>query len=163
MNRITHGEVTGLAFDVLAEMADIGFSLGGERDAVAASARDVDVQPDLELVRVKGFLLPWAKDDPHSNEWYIPGTFEDVPSKSIDIDTEFLDILPMLHWTTLNHFIDIRKDEPPLFDDYDGYSYERGSARKGQYQYAPSMENVGFDTAISVFLKNMYVHAPGHR
>ena len=34
MNRITHGEVTGLAFDVLAEMADIGFSLGGERDAV---------------------------------------------------------------------------------------------------------------------------------
>ncbi len=64
---------------------------------------------------------------------------------------------------SLNHFIDVRKDEPPLFDDYDGYSYERGSARKGQHQYAPSMENVGFDAAISVFLKSMYVHAPGHR
>jgi hypothetical protein len=162
VNRTSHREVTALAFDLLAGMDGVPFNLAPERDAVADSARDVDIRPDLELVRVKGFLLPWAKDDPHEDEWYIPRTFEDVPSKQIDIDTEFFDMLPVLHWTTLNHFIDVRKGEG-IFDDYDGYSFERGSASGGQHQVLPSMGNVGLDSAISAFLKNMYVHAPGHR
>ena len=74
-----------------------------------------------------------------------------------------------------NHFIDIKKG-PGLFDDYDGYSYERGSAHQDQFMLAseeardPGDKILGFfadlgdvklDQVANWWLDETHVHAPG--
>jgi len=76
------------------------------------------------------------------------------------------------NFTSFNHFIDIKKGAGE-FDDYDGYSFERGSAKYGGYQKASDaatsfLEKVfagltGYDVdkGINWWFRDSYVHVLG--
>ncbi|MEW6517491.1 MAG: hypothetical protein AB1439_11395 [candidate division FCPU426 bacterium] len=150
MNELSHLLATRLS------VRASGLRLGrqnGERLARASEA--TDAFQDLELVDVN-----FGRDNPHREE---AGAINDRPHLTLDRRT----------LTAFNHFIDIQKG-PGRFDDYDGYSYCRGSAHQGQYQAAHEVAGrwqvllarlSGFkvDQAIHAWLADMYVHAPGRK
>jgi hypothetical protein len=78
----------------------------------------VDYYNDVEFVDVEGT----GRDNPHVDEW---DAIDDIPHHEYG----------GRNFTAFNHFIDIRKG-PGYFDDYDGYSYAYGSARRDEYQDA---------------------------
>jgi hypothetical protein len=127
---------------------------GGARQALARLSGETDHFHDLEFVHVRAGL-----DDPHRREWM---TLDDHPHTTADNKS----------LTAFNHYIDIRKG-PGRFDDYDGYSYWHGSARKDQYQNAEELVGgwahlagvlAGYkvDEGLSFWFNDEYVHAPGH-
>jgi hypothetical protein len=123
-------------------------------DILACKAPEYDDRTDVEFVDVE-----WSRDeDPH--------TGNDKPHRSAMGHT----------FAGFTHFIDIGKG-PGHFDDYDGYSYERGSASHDEQQtiadqnWGPGewADLVSFvsgslkvDEGINYWLNDEYVHAPGH-
>jgi hypothetical protein len=119
----------------------------------------VDDYTDLEFVDVEGGIGNGGRDDPHKDEWVA---IDDRPHYAED-DSSL---------TAFNHFIDIRKG-PGLFDDYDGYSYHRGSGSKEQYQdasdaapgalarLAAKLTGYKVDHGVNWWFNDEYIHAPG--
>lgn len=117
-------------------------------------APEVDNYNDVELVQVKSRL-----DNPHIEEDFV---VNDTASFSYGSS----------NFTSFNHFIDIKKGAGE-FDDYDGYSFERGSAKYGGYQKASDaatsfLEKVfagltGYDVdkGINWWFRDSYVHVLG--
>lgn len=163
----SHRKVTGKAFEILPGV-DRANPLYKSRTAVAREAAEVDNYLDLEFVDVEG-LSGSPRDDPHKDEKW-PLVADDIPHKTFRGSS----------LTAFNHFIDIKKG-PGLFDDYDGYSYRKGSASRDEYQtmesatrdpaeklllaffsaLAPSTEKV--DAAINWWFNDEYIHALGQK
>lgn len=111
----------------------------------------VDMYNDVELVQVKSRM-----DNPHVEDDF---TSNDAASFSYGES----------NFTSYNHFIDIKKGAG-LYDDYDGYSFERGSAKSGGYQKATDAATsfieklfagiTGFtvDKGITWWFRDRYVH-----
>lgn len=119
--------------------------------AIVEEAANVDTYKDLELVDVEG-LSSDARDDPHHDDpWYVA---DDIARYS----HSFPGLGDKCH-TAFNHFIDIKKG-PGQFDDYDGYSYRKGSASRGEYELIAGQR---VDEALNWWLNDEYVHAPGQR
>jgi hypothetical protein len=149
----SHKVVTSLAFDLVHSVTPLSFS----RSSTKRWSADADTRNDMELVRVRGILGDRSRDDPHSPSLLA---IDDRPSRSTEDILDISAFYPTLHWTALNHYIDIRKGAG-TFDDFDGYSYHRGSAHRGQHEEA--IPGVHVDEAIATGLSTSYVHAPGHR
>lgn len=124
-------------------------------ERLARASEATDYFKDLEFVDVN-----FGRDDPHRRE---PGVVNDAAHHVLDQRT----------LTAFNHFIDIKKG-PGRFDDYDGYSYHRGSAHGEQFQPASEVAGrweyllarlTGFkvDEGIQYWLNDEYVHAPGRK
>lgn len=130
-------------------------------DSIAESCVGTDYLCDLELVDVDCGL-----DNPHEDT-ILEDSDEAHYSKGGS------------NFTAFNHFIDIKKGHG-LFDDYDGYSYKKGSASKGEYQDASDaieIEDVetffgkiltqlmGYkvDEGLNYWLNDEYVHACCHK
>lgn len=126
-------------------------------DAVQMSvdeAPEVDNYNDVELVEVKSRL-----DNPHLDEDFV---MNDTAAYGYSSS----------NFTSFNHFIDIKKG-PGIFDDYDGYSYMRGSAKTGDFQKATDAASsfveklfatiTGFkvDEGVTWWLRDRYVHVEG--
>ncbi len=146
----SHRNTTTLALELMGKQEDHQLSFAGNADEIARMAVKFDAQKDMEMVKVKGYFRN-PKDDPHHRSKLMPKQLHDVPSYSVDLKKD----MPMLYWTSLNHYIDIGKG-PGLFDDYDGYSFYNGSASKLR------TEGGTVDTATAIYLDIRYLHAPGH-
>jgi hypothetical protein len=154
MNALAHRITTELA-------ANLAWRKDGRRPApalvkeLARACVATDLWRDLEFVDVQ-----FGRDDPHARQWNKisdrPHTVEQAKSL-----------------TSFNHFIDIQKG-PGRFDDYDGYSYFRGSAHLEEYQAAKDLSGgwalllaelleCKVDEGLNYWLNDEYVHAPGHR
>lgn len=122
---------------------------------------EVDNYLDVEFVTVKGGIGSGGRDDPHKKEF-------------IAVNDEAATQHDGMSFTAFNHFIDIRKG-PGDFDDYDGYSYRRGSASKNQYEKASEAARnltekvaAGFsrfkvDEGINWWYNDAYVHVFGQK
>ncbi len=152
MNELAHMLTTRLALD-LAGPAFRPCASGGERADLILWSAETDHFLDVEFVDVQG-----GRDDPHRREW-----------NALDDRAHYL--LGGRALTSFNHFLDIQKG-PGRFDDYDGYSYFHGSARRNQHQPASQVAERwaylaavlgGFkvDEGIQYWLNDEYVHAPG--
>ena len=130
-------------------------------DRVALAAGEFDFRTDLELVNVQR-----DRDNPHVDEW---DAIDDVAHY------EALDN----YFTRFDHFIDIRKG-PGLYDDFDGYSFGRGSGRLGgtakvrdaavsQFGRIGNVARLSshgaepLDTGLAWWFDDEYVHAPGQQ
>jgi hypothetical protein len=139
------------------------------KSAAALESQVTDYRNDVEFVNVNasaiGPLTQGGRDDPH-----------DVNGSLLEIEDDPAYEIGKMHFTTFNHFIDIRKG-PGLCDDYDGYSYHRGSGSVGEYQTVAQLTEDTFylrevlgsipaslkaDEGIMRWLDDQYVHAPGH-
>ncbi|MBI3911843.1 MAG: protease inhibitor I42 family protein [Armatimonadetes bacterium] len=130
-------------------------------EMVIAETPAVDDYRDIEFVNVKGGIGGGGRDDPHKNEF---GVVNDVANSGRG----------SMSFTAFNHFIDIRKG-PGAFDDYDGYSYSKGSGSKNQYQKAGQVASFwgeklaantsGFkvDKAVNWWFNDEYVHVSGRQ
>ncbi len=172
MNGPTHKSVTSKAF-TLVRRTKGSFPLLASRIEVAKASRDTDDLEDLEFVNVRGGIGSGGRDDPHKEQLFA---IDDHPSKHFLGNS----------LTAFNHFIDIKKG-PGLFDDYDGYSYARGSAHSGEYQTASDYllhdvtgsksslakivggvlgalrKTAKVDKAINYWFNDEYVHARGQK
>jgi hypothetical protein len=169
MNGSDHRLVTEAALSILKDMEGpqegprlklldslyILMDSAGGKDALVPEAytgtTGTDYLQDLEFVHVK-----WGRDNPH-----ISSVGEDEPHYSEEGH----------NFTAFNHFIDIKKG-PGNFDDYDGYSYNKGSACQDQFQEAADATSgfskflatlTGFkvDEGLNYWYNDEYVHAPG--
>ncbi len=118
----------------------------------------VDWYKDLEFVDVEAtlVLISHGRDDPHKDE-----TWQDDDKASYIADGKV--------FTAFNHFIDIKKGSGK-FDDYDGYSYYKGSASRDQYQKAnevlegywkkkiAKLSGKFVDEGLNYWLNDEYVH-----
>jgi len=122
---------------------------------------EVDNYRDLEFVDVEGGIGSGGRDDPHRDETW-----------AIDDKAHYSE--GSRGFTAFNHFIDIRKG-PGFFDDYDGYSYRKGSGCRGEFQSATDAASstaewiAGVLTRYKVdegvmgyWFNDEYVHAPCH-
>lgn len=119
----------------------------------------VDGWRDVEFVDVEGGIGSGGRDNPHKFEL---NAINDKPMTGHG-DMSF---------TAMNHFIDIRKG-PGQFDDYDGYSYRRGSGHIDERQKAESAASSWFeglaakvsglkvDEGVNWWLNDAYVHVSG--
>jgi hypothetical protein len=137
------------------------------RRKVEFHAWNTDNYRDLEFVDVEGSgIFSDARDNPHKDEWWADND---------DPHYEFNG----RKFTAFNHFIDIKKGHG-TFDDYDGYSYKRGSASRNEYQdmselidvtdiesgaafIFTELGNMKVDEAINYYFNDEYAHAPGHK
>jgi len=127
---------------------------------LAEEAVLVDGYKDLEFVDVEGGFGSGGRDDPHREE-----------ADAFDDEAHYAE--HGYNLTAFNHFIDIKKGTG-LFDDFDGYSYKRGSARRAQYQRASDaasgywatligkVARVKVDEGLMYWFSDEYVHAPCH-
>jgi hypothetical protein len=160
MGPTSHTLATVTAFSILRDIEGDFPLLNSEAiwDNVANAAVATDDKEDLEFVDVEGL----SRDDPHAR--YSLG--QDIPHKSYD----------GRYFTAFHHFIDIKKG-PGLFDDYDGYSYAKGSASRDEFQKAKDAEltsawdklvaniadivDLKIDEGLNWWFNDEYVHAPG--
>ncbi|MGD8544617.1 MAG: hypothetical protein PVH12_00435 [Candidatus Bathyarchaeota archaeon] len=146
----SHKRITELAFSLLSEIEE-NFSLRDSRIRIQVSRQSVNVDyvKDLEFVDVDA-----ERDNPHKDDGFL-----------VDDDRAHYHAIKVAkvfstgYFTSFNHFIDIRKG-PGIFDDYDGYSYHRGSGSKGEYE--KKMFN-GVDWWINWWYRDEYVHVPGQK
>ncbi|MCK5242219.1 hypothetical protein KAR34_07195 [bacterium] len=154
MNATTHIQATEMAMKIANHIKTPVYK-GAAAKKMAAASADTDHFQDLEFVHVKG-----RRDDPHKKEQLL---FDDQPHFQSG----------GLCLTVFNHYIDIKKG-PGIFDDYDGYSYYRGSAHLTQYQKAHqrtkglariSAKLLGFtvDEGISYWLNDEYINTGGRQ
>jgi hypothetical protein len=180
MKQISHSKVTYMAFQFL-KPPKVGhlhleqWWLGDDSYRICVYAYKTDEMLDMEFVNVEGGIGSGGRDDPHKDETWKA---DDVPHKSE----------MGVYFTSFNHFIDIRKYEG-IFDDFDGYSYRRGSGSTQELQKASdalaanatpgSLQNllaficlhyldllgadITVDEAINWWYNDEYVHAPGHK
>jgi hypothetical protein len=119
------------------------------RAAVVEESAKADEYRDLELVDVEGASSN-PRDNPHKDApWYVA---DDIPRYS----HSFPGLGTFCH-AAFNQFIDIKKG-PGEFDDYDGYSYRKGSASRGEYELVVGQR---VDEALNWWLNDEYVHVPG--
>jgi len=122
--------------------------------SISQASVETDDFEDMEFVHVRA-----GRDDPHRGE---TDKLDDRSHTSSD----------RKRLTAFNHFIDIRKG-PGEFDDYDGYSYFRGSAGRGEHQAARELTGgwaaflanaTGWkvDQGLAFWFNDEYPHAPGH-
>ena len=155
----THKTITGLAFDLASRLPEFKIARGKRKEIVAESAAANEYE-DLEFVKVEGGLLGSGRDDPHKMEYLKRDDYPHYETRGV-------------HLTRFNHFIDVRKGAGE-FDDFDGYSYRKGSARKGEHQTFSKSKvhyygklpsevpaSTTIDAGISWYLGDQYVHAPG--
>lgn len=159
MERESHELLTKKVIEWLAEFYP-GFVLRDHKEDIAANSGETDYLADMEFIDVEGGLFGHGRDNPHKKEL---NKIDDVARTAN----------PLIACTTFNHFIDIRKGEG-IFDDFDGYSYKRGSGCTGQYQEARAATDNMWASFISALLdkkvddavnwrfNDEYVHAPGH-
>jgi hypothetical protein len=179
MNGDGHRETTNLAFSLLKEIdpefplqnttnihLPFPFSSSTNNPTVGDSSAATDFYQDVELVDVEGSPVGNARDNPHSDEW------DAIDDKAHYKEGDYA-------FTAFNHFIDIRKGKG-LFDDFDGYSYERGSGSKDQHEHATEAayeqkflagllvqiinyfpDNIYLDEGLMWWYNDEYVHAPG--
>lgn len=159
MERESHELLTKKVIEWLTER-DPGFALADHKEDIVENSGEADTLSDMEFIDVEGGLLGHGRDNPHKKEG---NKIDDKPHTAN----------PLIAFTTFNHFIDIRKGEG-IFDDYDGYSYKRGSGRTGEYQDATAATDnmwASFisgllgkkvDDAVNWWFNDEYVHAPGH-
>jgi len=124
------------------------------KETVAQQSVNTDDFDDLEFVNVW-----WGKDNPHETSVW-------------DVDDEAHYARGSRNFCAFNHFIDIKKSAG-IYDDYDGYSYEHGSASSGEYQtasdatddwlewIAAAISGYKVDEGINWWFNDEYVHAPG--
>jgi hypothetical protein len=156
MNSAAHRWVTEKVFQLLGDIDSYHLFLGSARTVIEEACK-VDDYEDVELVDVEGLGI--GRDDPHDTSFW---DIEDQPHYRYE-DRSF---------TAFNHFIDIKKG-PGLFDDYDGYSYRKGSASRDEYQKADdvvygfwqklfaSLSGKKVDEGLNWWFNDEYVHAPG--
>ncbi len=158
----SHKDMTKLAFELFDRVADIQLVFANEKDGIIKEAELVDKKSDLELVKVRRWNFLGGRNDPHREGWFLFWLLKDYPSYQSNEKKILEGVIPDLYWTALNHYIDVRGGQG-RFDDYDGYSYDHGSAKSAQHELAPRRDNVGIDTVINTLLSGFYVHAPGHQ
>ena len=159
----SHRKVTKEAFSILRVVGGEN-SLLKHRDTVVEEAGSVDDYRDLEFIDVESWAGPITggsgRDDPHRSS---AGDDDDVARYTYEGHV----------YTAFNHFIDIKKGRG-TYDDYDGYSYRRGSASDGEYQDADDAKkdwkikllthltgHRKVDDALNYWFNDEYVHAPG--
>ncbi len=161
-----HRLTTKLALDLMEHL--VGPTIFSDEKVAAtiiAQSSDADSFDDVEFVDV------WlGRDNPHKDEW-------------LAIDDEASYSTVGNKHTGFNHFIDIAKGSG-IYDDFDGYSYERGSGHVGERQpfldeaehqvgdwggllhlikvTCPMTNLVTVDEALAWWMNDVYVHAPGH-
>jgi len=126
---------------------------------LVGEAPAVDDYRDLEFVDVEGGIGSGGRDNPHKDEW-----------DAIDDEAHYSEEGSPL--TAFDHFIDIKKGSG-LFDDYDGYAYQKGSASRGQYQQASDatsgwlatllakVTRFKVDEGLNWWFNDEYIHALG--
>ena len=147
----SHRLLTSLAFELTTAVTPLSF----DRVKTSNWSGDVDTRDDMELVQVRGIFGDRSRDDPHSFNLAINDRATSSTKDILDISAFY----PPLHWTAMNHYIDIPKGEG-TFDDYDGYAYHNGSACDCTHE---KVGGVPVDEAIAAILSTSYVHAPGRR
>jgi hypothetical protein len=151
----SHKLLTQYIFDLLSETV-LFFPLQSAKNKIAQQSYDTDYVKDLEFIDVEGF----ERDDPHKDETWA------IDDHAHYLDESFYGLFGKHYFTSFNHFIDIRKGKPNAeFDDFDGYSYHRGSGSKSQYEVS-KVAGVGImkiDEAINYWLNDEYVHDPSKK
>ncbi len=155
-----HKKVTKKAFDLLRDI-DASNPLLRNQGDVIREAWKVDDYEDLEFVDVEGGQLGGSgRDDPHNSSAWDD---DDVAHYQYE----------GRNFTAFNHFIDIKKGAG-TFDDYEGYSYRKGSASRDEHQDADdvaegfwqkffaSLSGKEVDEGINWWFNDEYVHAPSH-
>ena len=140
-----------------------------------------EASPDTDSFLDVEFIDVWfGKDDPHDDE--LDAVDDEARYKTSIFDKTF-------NHTGHNHFIDIRKG-PGIFDDYDGYSYRRGSGVVDMrepiseliedgimdidndwlrnvlselFEEVEDIMDIPLEAVINYYLNDEYVHAPGHK
>lgn len=120
----SHRRTTALAYDLMKTfLNETGiednssvFLIGSARGVIIDKSVETDALKDVELVDVE-----YGRDNPHKNT-------------AADYNDDAHHTTNGINHTGFNHMIDIRKGEG-LYDDFDGYSYNRGSASVEQYQW----------------------------
>lgn len=150
----SHYLLTKVAFDLLYSQAP-KLPLHMAAENIAKAAEKVDDKNDLELVDVEV-----KRDDPHDNSDSSFLDKEDIPGYVA---------INGFKYTALNHFIDIRKGSGQ-FDDFDGYSYQKGSASREEFEFASEeADKIGdkfltfisgkkVDEGINWYYNDSYVH-----
>ncbi len=153
MKAISHKLCTNLAFDLLKEELN-DFPLYSFKNSISDDCVNVDHKNDLEFVDVDfGVDNPhedyagWGDDDPHYTDGGPNIAGFNILGKSNH------------NLTTYNHFIDIRKGAG-IYDDFDGYGYQRGSGHKNQNEL---IAGYGKDHWINYWFNDEYVHALGRQ
>ncbi|MBO4291042.1 MAG: hypothetical protein J5898_03965 [Lachnospiraceae bacterium] len=174
MNGKTHRLVTEMAIQYLENLTP-NFTLNGKKvkdysQSIQQKNSDTDGKNDfekeMEFVDVEGGAGD-ASDNPHKNDtWAI-----DDKAKYSEKGYTF---------ASFNHFIDIKKGSG-RYDDYDGYSYQYGSAKKDQHEKLSNqvsdsvlagLLNVALGAigkekvdagVVGYWMNDEYVHAPGQK
>lgn len=159
MRKASHKKLSRLAFKLLNEL-QLGPSFSGEIEEIVELAWKPDEIEDLEFVLVLGSLSDDDRDDPHAGS--DGEAVVDKPFYKVDPDLGLSGVFNPIYCTAYNHYIDIAKGRG-RYDDYDGYSYGRGSARKKQYEGRAWTFGRGYDGVIAEAMKRCYVHVKGRR
>lgn len=155
MKKKSHKRLTEFVFDMLSQTVNY-FALEGSKVQVAQQAHDTDDEKDLEFVDVDG-----ERDDPHMDDGFLANDDE-----AHYCEEPLFGVFGEHDLTAFNHFIDIRKSKAEAkFDDFDGYSYHRGSASKNEFEEY-EFAGIGIkkiDEGINWWLNDEYVHVPGRK
>lgn len=158
----THKLVTHEAMRILNVYSN--HDLLEQSSPVENAAVEIDNLKDVEFISVRGNI----DNRPHK-------------ISLLEMDDLRYNKMLMFSLTTFNHFIDIGKEEGH-FDDFDGYSYEKGSASKDQQQSCTEfvlekcsngLADILADISLTAGMKtdeilhkvvfnNHYVHILGH-
>ncbi len=155
----SHRKLSKYSLDLIGKINQGGIFFQSRQDIIDEVA-EPDNYKDLEFVDVESPQLSGGRDDPHVKKALDD---DDVPR----YETQgFI-------FAAFNHYLDIRKG-PGLFDDYDGYSYKKGSASQNEHQDAWDAKDdwkIEFlskttghrkvDDGIAYWFNDEYVHAPG--
>ncbi len=162
MNGRSHELASISALYVLRRLQGAPDLLQGLKD-ICSGSRMLDNMQDMEFVNVWGDM-----DDPHKDDPWYEAIDDDASRSAFGRD-----------YTSYSHYIDIGK-QTGIYDDFDGYAYNRGSAKLGDYQSASDLIYSGdtwddivagacspfapdtFDAVISWYFGDYYAHAPGH-
>lgn len=159
-----HRLTTEMAIRVMKEVAgETIFSHENMIKKLVKESSTPDNYGDVEFVNV------WLRrDNPHKDS---PGVVDDTVAFST---------IGRNH-TAFNHYIDIAKG-PGAYDDFDGYSYAKGSGKENEresvfelanyeekdYEWIaklaqadPRNQVIKVDNALAWFFNDRYVHAPG--
>lgn len=159
MERKGHIETTKAAFSLLESIGYTSAIMSYDRMVIGQWCIDCDQMKDMEMINVDAGM-----DNPHRDDGFWTND-----------DSSHYTTFGKNH-TSYNHFIDLRKGAG-IYDDYDGYSYGRGSGKVDQFQEASdttdsfwedfiltlsgnSDEKV--DSLIAWWYDDEYLHSPSH-
>lgn len=156
----SHRSLTNYALNLYSKITGRSTPIYVKSKMIMNEVAEPDNYLDLELVDVESPGASGGRDDPHVKRWQD------------DDDIAHTGAMGFV-FAAFNHFIDIKKG-PGIFDDYDGYSYRKGSASRDEHQnvedaYDDSLAEFisritghrKVDDAINYYFNDEYVHAPG--